>query len=293
MSGRLWSTTTGLYPRVVQLSTKRVVLVAKLDSQWVEIVRTLERKGIEFDILPLFATTADVISCATRSECAVVVADLSTDVSGGLAIVSACRRAAPLVPVIVVAANPSLDLTRALRLSGTFYLALHPVGAEEMGSSIESAFQSLERRCASATRCRARRRILIIDDDRDFRASTSALLEAHGYSVSAAGNGRQGLEMLLAEHPDLIVLDLMMEHDGSGYEVNQTVRYDAGFECVRHVPILMVSSVPVGPPARIPGAAEATPSVCLAKPLDVPRFLAQVSDQLGEERGESVLEVPR
>jgi CheY-like chemotaxis protein len=293
MARRPSTTTTGLYPRAVHPSTKRVVLVAKLDSQWVEIVRTLERKGIEFDILPHFATTADLITCATRSDSVVVVVDLSTDVSGGLALVSACRRAAPLVPVIVVAANPSLDLTRAVRLSGTFYLALHPVGAEEMGSSIESAFQLLEQRRASASRCRARRRVLIIDDDHDFLASTAALLEAHGYSVSSAGSGRQGLDVLLAEHPDLIVLDAMMAHDGSGYEVNQAVRFDAGFECVRHVPILMVSSVPVELPARSSTAGEVMPNAYLTKPLDVSRFLAQVSDLLGEERGEIAQEVPR
>jgi CheY-like chemotaxis protein len=292
MAGRP-STTTGLYPRAVQLSTRRVVLVAKFDSQWVEIVRTLERRGMAFDILPHFATTADVISCATRSDCVVVVVDLSIDVSAGLALVSACRRAAPLVPVIAVAANPSLDLTRAVRLSGTFYLALHPVGAEEMGSSIESAFQSLEQRRASAITCRARRRILIIDEDHDCLASTTALLEGHAYSVWSAGSGREGLEMLLPEHPDLIVLDAMTEQADSGHDVNQAVRFGAGFECVRHVPILVVSSVPLGPSTGFPGAGEVTPRVYLTKPLDATRFLAHVSDLLGEERAETVPVVPR
>jgi CheY-like chemotaxis protein len=267
---------------------RRVVLEATLDPHWADLVRALEFEGMEFDIVAPRTPPADVVACATRAD-GVVVVDLADDASIGLAAVSSCHRAAPLVPVIVVASNPSLELTRSVRLSGAFYLALHPVALEEMRSILQTAFQCLQQQRASAITCRATRRILIIDDDADFRASTAALLEARGYSVTTAPSGRQGLDMLLSERPDLVVLDVMMEYDGAGYEVNQAVKYGTSFEDVRHIPILMVSSIPDDPATRFSRAGEVdmvTPDKYLTKPLDIPRFLSEVSELLGEPRAE-------
>jgi two-component system alkaline phosphatase synthesis response regulator PhoP len=264
--------------------TRRVVLLADLDSDWTAIVRTLEASPMEVDVLAPRTPTADVIACAARAE-AVVVVDLGADPSRGVAIVAACRRSAGVGPVVAVAANPSPELARAVRLAGAFYLALQPVTADEMRAILQSAFQSLDRRRTSASMCRAVRRILIVDDDEDFVASTKALLEAYGYAVSSASTGRDGLYKARTEQPDLIVLDVMMEHDSAGYEVNEAVKFAPSFEAIRHIPILMVSSIQVDPATRFRMADEApmiTPNVYLTKPLDIPRFLAEVTALLGE-----------
>lgn len=262
----------------------RAVLVVELDDHWAGIVRALESDGMEIDILSPRAPLTDVVACATRTE-AVVVVDLGRDPSEALRTVAACRRAAPFVPVIVVASNPSLELTRSVRLSGAFYLALAPIALEETREILSSAFQCIERRRASASTCRATRRILVIDDDTDFLASTTALLEAYGYSVSQARTAREGLECLKSEHPDLVVLDVMMENAWAGYGVNEAIKFDPGFECVRHVPVLMVSSISLDPAARFGHSDEAdmvTPNLYMTKPLDVPRFISEIATLLGE-----------
>jgi CheY-like chemotaxis protein len=144
--------------------------------------------------------------------------------------------------------------------------------------------------------CRAVRRILIIDDDQDFVASTTALLEAYGYVVSAASTGSDGLHKARIEQPDLIVLDVMMENDSAGYEVNEAVKFAPGFESLRHIPILMVSSIDTDPATRFSTADEApmiTPNVYLTKPLDIPRFLAEVSALLGELPQSTMAGAPR
>lgn len=264
--------------------TRRIVLLAELDPDWTAIVRALETVPMEVDVLSPRTPAADVIACAARSE-AVVVVDLAPDPSRGVATIGACRRAAGIGPVIAVAANPSQELTRRVRLTGAFYLALQPVTAGEMRHILDSAFQSLDRRRMSASTCRATRRILIIDDDQDFVASTTTLLEACGYAVSSAASGEDGLHMARTEHPDLIVLDVMMENDWAGYEVTEAVKFAPGFEAIRHIPILMVSSIPVDPATRFSMSEEApmiTPNAYLTKPLDIPRFLAEVSELLGE-----------
>ena len=54
------------------------------------------------------------------------------------------------------------------------------------------------------------KRILLVDDDREIVSSMRTVLEARGYEVSTAGDGNAGLAVAQREHPDLIVVDMMM-----------------------------------------------------------------------------------
>jgi adenylate cyclase len=58
-------------------------------------------------------------------------------------------------------------------------------------------------------------RVLVIEDDLNARETMRLLLIGEGWSVSVATNGREALKRLTTEHPNLILLDLMMpEMDG-------------------------------------------------------------------------------
>jgi CheY-like chemotaxis protein len=52
--------------------------------------------------------------------------------------------------------------------------------------------------------------ILIIDDEAIIRALLRSALEAAGYEVTEAANGRQGLEMYRAKQTDLVITDILM-----------------------------------------------------------------------------------
>jgi DNA-binding response OmpR family regulator len=127
------------------------------------------------------------------------------------------------------------------------------------------------------------KRILIVDDDADFRTSVTEVLRAEGHEVLIATSGKQGVEQARAERPDLIVLDIMMEHDWAGYEVNQAVKYASG-DAAAAIPILMVSSIQVDPATLFYRATEVgmvTPDSYLTKPLDIQEFLDRVRSLLG------------
>ena len=66
-------------------------------------------------------------------------------------------------------------------------------------------------------------KILIVDDDLDTLRLVGLMLQRLGYQISAATNGQQGLEKAFDEHPDLILLDVMMP-DIDGYEVTRRLR---------------------------------------------------------------------
>lgn len=60
-------------------------------------------------------------------------------------------------------------------------------------------------------------KILVLEDDESVRLPLVDLLEANGYEVIAAPDGRQGIEMAREEAPDLVISDIMMpEVDGYG-----------------------------------------------------------------------------
>ena len=131
-------------------------------------------------------------------------------------------------------------------------------------------------------------RILIIDDDGDYRASTRALLEGEGYEVMEASSGQEGLSMTREHRPDLVIVDVMMEGLDTGYSVTQAIKFVPEFRDGGRIPILMVSSVGVDPAELygwIGNTDRISPDVYLAKPLDIPVFLESVRKLLTEEEG--------
>lgn len=131
------------------------------------------------------------------------------------------------------------------------------------------------------------KKILIVDDDVDFRDSVTVVLEAQGYKVAAAGSAKEALASVSASKPDLVVLDIMMENDSAGYEVNQAIKFREEFQLTREVPILMVSSIPLDPAARFDRSAEVemiTPDFYMTKPLNFSLFLEKVRSLLEKKQ---------
>lgn len=81
------------------------------------------------------------------------------------------------------------------------------------------------------------KRILVVDDELDIALAVRAVLEAEGYEVETAANGRQCLEMLRAELPDLLLLDVMMPLV-DGFGVLQRMREEN-----LQVPVVMMSAI--------------------------------------------------
>jgi len=56
----------------------------------------------------------------------------------------------------------------------------------------------------------AKKKILVVDDEVDFKELAKARLEANGYEVAAVSSGKEALEYLRINKPDGVLLDIMM-----------------------------------------------------------------------------------
>ena len=81
-------------------------------------------------------------------------------------------------------------------------------------------------------------KILIVDDDLDTLRIVGMMLQRQGFTVLTASDGYQALELVPKDHPDLILLDVMMP-EIDGYEVARRLRADAS---TQDVPIIMFTA---------------------------------------------------
>ena len=110
--------------------------------------------------------------------------------------------------------------------------------------------------------------ILVVDDDKNTRRLFRAVLENAGYTVSAASDGAEALELMDSEHIDLVVLDIMMPHM-DGYEFTKALR-----EVENNLPILMVSAKQL-PEDKKKGFLVGTDDY-MTKPIDEEEMLLRI-----------------
>jgi two-component system alkaline phosphatase synthesis response regulator PhoP len=83
-------------------------------------------------------------------------------------------------------------------------------------------------------------KVLMIDDDPEFVEAISNLLDAKGYDVHTASDGKEGITKVKAENPDLILLDVMMTTKSEGFDVAHALHDDPR---LRDIPIIMLTGI--------------------------------------------------
>ncbi|MCM0677381.1 response regulator, partial [Micromonospora phytophila] len=113
-------------------------------------------------------------------------------------------------------------------------------------------------------------RILVADDNADMRAYLSRLLTGQGWRVETVGDGRQALEAIRREPPDLVLTDVMMPHI-DGFELVRRVRAQAG---TRALPVVVLSAR-AGEDASVAGL-EVGADDYVVKPFAAAELLARI-----------------
>ena len=124
-------------------------------------------------------------------------------------------------------------------------------------------------------------RILVVDDERHIVRLVQVNLERAGYQIVTAFDGREALEKVESEHPDLVILDVMMPYM-DGFEVLQTLRKNPATSTL---PVIMLTAK--AQDADIFRGWQAGVDSYLTKPFNPMELLGFVRRILDISRGDS------
>ncbi len=122
--------------------------------------------------------------------------------------------------------------------------------------------------------------ILIVDDEPAIQALLQLLVEAAGHRVQCASNGAAALELVRAEEPAALILDLNIPGT-SGWEVAATLKEEAP-----HIPILVITgryNTPDEAIKAVPGSTDA-----LIKPFDPEAVLGALERLLADRPSQTL-----
>ena len=119
------------------------------------------------------------------------------------------------------------------------------------------------------------KKILVVEDNLDTRELIHLHLTTEGFTVVTASNGREGLYLAGAEHPDLIVTDISMP-EIDGLELVRQLRTQSEFESV---PILVLTAFGLD---QMDQAIKAGANRALNKPVHFDGLIDDVRELLAE-----------
>jgi len=209
----------------------RHVLVVGGNDPWrADIARFLEQQGHTVTVTHRGSEAVEIVKHRPIG-CAIV--DVELQDGSGLDLISSLRSVQRRLPVIVTAQVNTRELEARVRQQPVLYYHVKGFAREELLTAVEEAF-GIKGGTGMA------KKILVIDDDVDFRTAIRAILEASGYEVHEAAGKSEGAERFKAVDPDLVVLDIMMESPTSGFHWLYEAR---ATEQGQRVPVLSVSSI--------------------------------------------------
>jgi CheY-like chemotaxis protein len=125
----------------------------------------------------------------------------------------------------------------------------------------------------------AKKRILLIDDDKDFLIATKLILEQGAYDVFLPQDVKTGVEIWKSVAPDLAIIDMMMETWGEGFSVLSKIRAtDTG----KDTPLFLLSAVDLQGPYNSFEPPPEFPKVnaVMQKPVTAEELLRRIAQEL-------------
>lgn len=124
-------------------------------------------------------------------------------------------------------------------------------------------------------------RIMVVNDDTTFLNLMQALLQDEGYDVSLLIEGSLAYSRIREARPDLVILDIRMEHPETGWEVLNLLRLDPE---TADLPVIVCSADSQFLREKAVHLREKNCDV-LEKPFDLPDLLSKVEAVVGSPPG--------
>jgi len=125
--------------------------------------------------------------------------------------------------------------------------------------------------------------ILIVDDDEDFLEATRIVIEKSGYAVETCVSAKECVAKLKVVKPDLIICDVMMETDHSGFDLCRELKRVPD---TKDVPVIMLTAVDQKYSMHFSSAAGDTSWLpvddFIDKPVEAKILIERIRKYLGE-----------
>jgi PAS domain S-box-containing protein len=128
-------------------------------------------------------------------------------------------------------------------------------------------------------------KVLVVDDDRDLLALTSEVLRRGGYQILEASTGEECLETVRTQHPDLVLLDVMLP-DATGVQVCKQIKAN---QQLRGTLVILISGVQVSSDYQA-DALNVGADGYIVKPISNKELLARVQAMERIKRAEEALQ---
>ena len=121
-------------------------------------------------------------------------------------------------------------------------------------------------------------KIVIVDDNTDYLFTMKTFLSRNGFEVETASDGQTGIELIIKERPNLILLDVMMETTFSGFEVCRQMRNDPE---LKKIPIIGITGMEDELGLKFDKYEDAdyfSPDALFGKPVDKDALLIKIKE---------------
>lgn len=118
-------------------------------------------------------------------------------------------------------------------------------------------------------------KVLIVDDDAGIRRLLATFLDREGYQTIQAEDGLEGVDLAKKNHPDLIILDVVMPKM-DGLTAARLIKF---YKPLSQVPLVFLTAKDAEKEIEL--AQEARAEVYITKPFDVRQVITVVKDLVG------------
>ena len=118
------------------------------------------------------------------------------------------------------------------------------------------------------------KKILVVDDSKTALFMVSMILKKEPYELVTATDGQQALEVAVAEHPDLILMDVCMPRK-TGFEACRELKHR---DDTKSIPVILVTTR--GEEENVEAGFESGCNDYVTKPINAQELLAKVRDNI-------------
>jgi len=120
------------------------------------------------------------------------------------------------------------------------------------------------------------KKVLVIDDEPEILSILSFRISNWGYDPLPAGGGREGIELAEEEHPDLVILDVMMPIL-DGFETLKRLKQS---EATKNIPVIMITVA--NAKMEVEKGISMGANFYLTKPYDAQELKSKIIQLIGE-----------